>query len=265
VLPKQVARSLGAEQRHTGTDKRSVERLALDPDHFRERRRLASELAMMRRARPGNWSEAVTRQDVEVSTLFATAVTAAGAFAATNIDDFVVLTALFATIGRGGPSGRRIVVGQYLGIATLLAGSAFIAVALLSVPERWVGLLGLVPVALGVRGLLVASRSLDREPDRPLAVPVRTVVGVAGVTIANGADNISVYTPLLHKGLGVGGIAIFVVVFAFLVAVWCWVARHISERRAVIALVEATGHWLVPAVFIVIGVIIVATSGLLGS
>ena len=204
------------------------------------------------------------RQDCRVPAFLASCLTAAGAFAATNIDDFVVLTALFATVGRGGPSRSRIIAGQYLGMATLLGVSAVAAVALLTVPERWLGLLGLVPIALGGRGLIVARRAPHNESGgRPIA-PVRGVAGVAGITVANGADNLSVYTPLLHQGSYVSGVVIFATVFALLVAVWCVLALRVARRPAVILLVEATGHWLVPTLFIVIGVIIVAGSGLLG-
>lgn len=201
-----------------------------------------------------------------MSTILASAATAAGAFAATNVDDFVVLTALFATVGRGGPTRGRIVAGQYLGIGALLVVSVAAAVVFLAVPERWFGLLGLVPIALGVRGLVSAGRARTPRTSQtkaPVAVPVRGVLGVAGVTVANGGDNLSVYIPLLHRGYTTAVVAVFAVVFAGLIAVWCVLAFLVSGRQPVIALVEATGHWLVPALFIVIGVRIVATSGLL--
>ena len=59
------------------------------------------------------------------------------------------------------------------------------------------GLLGLIPIALGIRGLLSTQ---DGQPK----VATNTVA-VAAVTIANGADNISVYTPLFRT---IGGIVI---------------------------------------------------------
>ena len=195
-----------------------------------------------------------------VSPLLPTAVTAAGAFAVTNVDDFVVLTALFATSGRGGPRRRDIALGQYAGIGLLLLASVVAAVALLAVPDRWIGLLGLAPIGLGVRGLLEAR---DRDEAR-VAAPVRGMVGVAVVTIANGGDNLSIYIPLLRHDLTPVTVAVYLSVFAVMVAVWLLAARVVAGHRHVQHLVDTTGHWLVPVVFIAIGLLVLVSSGLLG-
>lgn len=55
-------------------------------------------------------------------------------------------------------------------------------------------MLGLVPFTLGVKGIVAAIRT--RDQDQPPAPTVATgLLSVVGVTIANGADNIAVYTP----------------------------------------------------------------------
>jgi cadmium resistance protein CadD (predicted permease) len=113
-----------------------------------------------------------------------------------------------------------------------------------------VPLLGLVPIALGLRGLLGALR---READDPAPVTAANAIAVAGVTIANGADNIAVYTPLFRT-LGVGDSVVVAAVFAVLVAVWCAAAGWLGSHRRVVAFAERYGHWLVPPVFIAIGV-----------
>ena len=195
-----------------------------------------------------------------MSSLLPVVATAAGAFAVTNLDDLVVLTALFASSGRGGPTRRDIAIGQYAGIALLLLAAVVAAVALLAVPARWIGLLGLVPLGLGVRGLLEAR---DRDDDEPgVAAPVRGLVGVAVVTVANGADNLSIYIPLLRHDLSAGTIAVYVLVFAVMVGGWLLAARLVAGHRHVRRLVDSTGHWLVPVVFIAIGLLVITTSGL---
>jgi cadmium resistance protein CadD (predicted permease) len=82
-------------------------------------------------------------------------------------------------------------------------------------------------------------------------------VAVAGVTIANGADNIAVYTPVFRT-IGPAGSVLTIAVFAVLVAVWCLASSWLGSHRRVIALVERYGHWLVPLVFIAIGAVILA-------
>ncbi|MFC7762353.1 cadmium resistance transporter [Catellatospora bangladeshensis] len=82
-------------------------------------------------------------------------------------------------------------------------------------------------------------------------------LAVAGVTIANGADNIAVYTPVFRT-IGAAGSVLTVAVFAVLVAVWCLAGSWLGAHPRVIALIERWGHWLVPGVFIAIGLVILA-------
>ena len=194
-----------------------------------------------------------------VADLLGVGVAAAGVFAGTNVDDLIVLTVLFlAARAAGRPKVWQVWIGQYGGIAVLVLVSALGALGLTLVPDRWVGLLGLVPLGLGVRGLIAATRRADDESP----VVAGNAFAVAGVTIANGADNIAVYTPMFRT-IGVSGTVISVAVFAVLVAVWCLAASWLGSHRRVIGVVERWGHWLVPVVFVVIGAVIVVESGVL--
>lgn len=181
-------------------------------------------------------------------------------FAVTNLDDLVVLAVLFRMAARGGPpSSSQVVAGQYLGIGTLVAVSALAAAGLVAVDERVVGLLGLVPLGLGVRGLWQAGRD-DEEQD---PVVVRGVRGVALLTCANGADNVGVYLPWFRQQ-GVEGTATFVAVAAVLVGLWCVVGVWLAGRRPVEALLDRWGRWLVPVLFVVLGVVILVEAGTVG-
>jgi cadmium resistance protein CadD (predicted permease) len=189
-----------------------------------------------------------------VGDLVRTAGAAAGVFAGTNVDDLIVLTVLFLSArATGRPRPWQVWAGQYAGIGALVAISALAALGLTLVPDRWVPLLGLVPLALGVRGLVSAVRHRSGAADPP--VVAGNLVAVAGVTIANGADNIAVYTPMFRT-IGLAGSVVTVAVFAVLVAVWCLAASWLGGHQRVVAVVERYGHWLVPLVFIAIGVVI---------
>ncbi|OZV81046.1 cadmium transporter [Micromonospora echinospora] len=186
-----------------------------------------------------------------------TAAGAAVVFAATNVDDIVVLTVLFvAARTTGRPRRWQIVAGQYAGIAALVGVAAIAAVGLLVVPEPWTGLLGLLPVALGVRALL------RRDDDEAPAV-VGGMAGVAGVTIANGADNIAVYVPVFRT-LAPAEALVFLLVFVAGIGLWCAVGARLGGHPRVVRLVERTGHWLVPVIFMAIGVVILVGSGVVG-
>ncbi|MCM0677333.1 cadmium resistance transporter [Micromonospora phytophila] len=189
--------------------------------------------------------------------LFGTAAGAAVVFAATDIDDIVILTLFFvAARTTGRPRTWQIVAGQYLGIGALALASAVVAAGLLVVPDPWTGLLGLLPIALGVRALL------DSDDDETPTVVTGTV-GVAGVTIANGADNVAVYVPVF-RALGPADSAVFLLVFGGLIALWCAAAAWLGRHPRVVRVVERAGHWLVPAIFVAIGVVILVTSGVVG-
>ncbi|MEV4826402.1 cadmium resistance transporter [Micromonospora sp. NPDC049274] len=189
--------------------------------------------------------------------LLGTAAGAAVVFAATDIDDIVILTLFFvAARTTGRPRTWQIVAGQYLGIGALALASAVVAAGLLVVPDPWTGLLGLLPIALGVRALV------RRDDDEAPSV-VASTLGVAGVTIANGADNVAVYVPVF-RALGPGDSAVFLLVFVVLVGLWCAAAAWLGGHRRVVRLVERAGHWLVPTIFVAIGVMILVSSGVLG-
>ncbi|AVT34828.1 cadmium transporter [Plantactinospora sp. BC1] len=192
-----------------------------------------------------------------------TLLAAVGLFAGTNVDDIIVLTVLFLSARAAGrPRPWQIWVGQYAGIAVLVLVSAVAALGLTIVPDRWVGLLGLVPFALGVRGLVPALRARG-EVEAPSPVVSTGLFSVIGVTVANGADNLSVYTPTFRT-IGVADSLLTVAVFAVGVAAWCLAGSWLGSHQRVVDLVRRFGHWIVPVVFMLIGTVIVVESGVLG-
>lgn len=186
-------------------------------------------------------------------------VAAIVAFAATTVDDLIIVTALF-TAGRtaGRPRVATIIGGQYAGFAAILALSLAAATGLQAVPDRWVGLLGFVPIGFGVWGL-GRLRSNQEGLQSP---PASSVTGIAAVTFGNGADNIGVFIPLF-RSLGVTGALLASVGFLALVGVWCALGALLGTHRVVVATLGRISHWLVPVVFIVIGILILLTTGAL--
>jgi cadmium resistance transport/sequestration family protein len=194
--------------------------------------------------------------------LLGTVGAAVGVFVGTDVDDLIVLTVLFlGARATGRPKAWQIWLGQYAGIAVLLVVSGLAALGLAIVPDRWVGLLGLIPIGLGGYGLIGAIRHAEDDDEaRPMAAGA---LAVAGVTVANGADNIAVYTPMFRT-LGVADSMVALAVFAVLIAVWCAAASWLGSHRAAIAVVDRWGHWIVPLVFIAIGALILIQSGVIG-
>jgi cadmium resistance protein CadD (predicted permease) len=189
-----------------------------------------------------------------------------GLFVGTNVDDIVVLTVLFLeSRASGQPRAWQIWAGQYLGIFALVLFSGLAALGLTIVPDPWVGLLGTVPIVLGVLGLASAlGRHTGREEAEARAPAVASgVLSVAALTIANGADNLAVYTPMFRT-LDLTQSSITIAVFAVMTALWCLAGSWLGSHKQVIALVERGGPWLVPVLFILIGVLVVIESGVVG-
>lgn len=194
--------------------------------------------------------------------LLGTVGTAIGAFTATNIDDFVLLTILFIDSPAGSLRRGYIVAGQYLGFTILLAVSGAAAAGLVagSVPARWLGLLGLIPLTASVRGFLRAARRRDDDEAHP--VVSNTVLSVTAVTVANGGDNIAVYVLIFHAQ-ATADTAVTVVTFLVLLAIWCAAAALTSTYAQSLSLLISVRKWLVPIVYLVIGIVILIRSGVL--
>jgi cadmium resistance transport/sequestration family protein len=192
--------------------------------------------------------------------------TGAAAFSATNIDDIVVLTLFFSQVNATFRS-RHIFVGQYLGFTALVIASLPGFFGGLILPERWIGLLGLVPIAIGLGGLLNResdSEEEEAETEKSDPSPIASFLspqtyGVAAVTVANGSDNIGIYVPLFASStweslLGILG------VFFMLVGVWCYAAYKLTQQPHITQVLTRYGNALVPFVLIGLGVSIVLES-----
>ncbi|HLO83768.1 MAG TPA: cadmium resistance transporter [Nostocaceae cyanobacterium] len=202
---------------------------------------------------------------------FVTAIpTGITAFTATNLDDLVILTLLFSQVNATFRH-RHIVIGQYLGFCTLIIASMVGFFGGLVLPSQWVGLLGLVPITIGLNRLLNSENDSSSEDEDPQPEPKSNhssifasfispqAYGVAAITIANGSDNVSIYMPLFaHTTLY--SLLVIIAVFLLLVGVWCYVTYKLTHQSAIANLLTRYGNNLVPFVLIGLGVFIILDS-----
>lgn len=170
-------------------------------------------------------------------------------FAATNIDDAFLLTLFFA---RRIPT-RRIVAGQYVGFSAIVGISLIGVWCALAIPHRWIHFLGVLPLAIGIRRLLPARRSGADQP----GVMTESVSSIGLLTLSNGADNISVYMPFFV--ISRGNLWLILIVYAALVAVWCFVGGWLGNHSVILRSVERWGHWVVPTVFVGLGIYVLTS------
>ncbi|KXO90364.1 MULTISPECIES: cadmium resistance transporter [Tsukamurella] len=193
---------------------------------------------------------------------------AIGLFVATNIDDIIVISLFFARGAGQRGTTVKITAGQYLGFAGILAVAVLIALgAGAFLPVSAIPYFGLVPLLLGLRAAWSAWRSRDDDDDGDgtgAGSGSRIgVLGVAGVTFANGGDNIGVYVPVFVSISGQAMIA-YCVVFLILVGALVFVARFVATRRQVAEILERWESVLFPLVLIGLGVVILVSGGAFG-
>jgi cadmium resistance protein CadD (predicted permease) len=187
-----------------------------------------------------------------VSTLPAEIAEAAALFAGTSIDDVVILALLTASSRADGrPRRWEIWAGQYAGFGVLVGLSLAAGRGLALVPARWLWVLALIPLGLGAGYLVAAVRSL-RRGEQPKSPSAGGALGVAGLTIVNGADNLAAYTPFFAT-TGLAQVTLTIAVFAVGVAIWCLTGGLLTRHPRVTEALSRYSHWILPAAFLLIG------------
>lgn len=216
-------------------------------------------------------------------------ITSIISFASTNIDDIFVLMLLYAQVDIK-MKKKYIVIGQYLGIGILVVLSLLGAFGLHFVPQKYVGLLGVIPVTLGIKAWIdykkekldsLQNHENDTEKEANIdaqlihnrkhgklwniMMKAKTVItkvikpeilSVMLITTANGADNIGIYTPLF-TGYSVGQLIVVMFIFALMIALWCFVGDRLANFPVLKAEIQKYKHIVVPIVFVALGIYII--------
>ncbi|HEY5823416.1 MAG TPA: cadmium resistance transporter [Cyclobacteriaceae bacterium] len=168
------------------------------------------------------------------------------AFVLTNIDDLLILSFYFANKSSNGES---IVIGQYVGVFSLVLISLSGFVIGKFVDPQWLRFLGFIPMALGIKQLIGLFRRQDDDSEIKSS---QSFWSVALVTIANGGDNIGVYTPLFAK-LNLQQLIVYLLVFAIMIAIWCVFAFYLVKHPVLKKTFTKYGHIALPVFLILLG------------
>ncbi|MBE9057616.1 cadmium resistance transporter [Sphaerospermopsis sp. LEGE 08334] len=196
--------------------------------------------------------------------LLTSIITGVVAFSATNIDDIVILLVFFAQVDDNFRPWQ-IVIGQYLGFTILVILSLPGLFGGLILPENLIGLLGLIPIAMGIS--IVVNQETDSlaevSPEITLSTTSKNriflnsqIYTVAMVTIANGSDNISIYIPLFSS-TSLYSFLVIIALFFFLLAVWCYAAYKLTHQKKIANFLTKYVNSLVPFVLMGLGFLIV--------
>lgn len=215
--------------------------------------------------------------------MFETIITSIISFASTNIDDIFVLMIFYTQVNER-LRNRDIIIGQYLGIGILVILSIIGAVGVNFIPEKYIGLLGLLPILLGIKTWLDSKKEKAADTlqtvkhtvvdiDKTIkASKIKSILekvikpeilSVILITIANGADNIGIYVPVFGS-YSLWQFVVTIAVFIVMIAIWCFAGYKLANYPLIKARLQKYKYVLVPVVYVSLGIFIILRSGVLG-
>ena len=195
-----------------------------------------------------------------------TIISAIGVYISTSIDYLIVLIILFAQLSQN-KQKWHIYAGQYLGTGLLVGVSLVAAYVVNFVPKAWmVGLLGLIPIYLGIRFAIVGEGEKEEEEEEEIIEKLEQSKAnqlfwtVTLLTIASGGDNLSIYIPYFAS-LDWAQTLVALLVFSIGVIIFCELSRVLSSIPLISETIEKYERIIVPSVFIPLGLYIMYESG----
>lgn len=190
--------------------------------------------------------------------MIVTAFTAAAVYVATGIDYLIILILLFSQVKKD--QIKHIWIGQYIGTAIIIGVSLLVALGVANlVPQQWmIGLLGLLPLYLGIRIWIKEDENENESNILSLFSSGRfnqLFVTVTFIVLASSADDFSIYIPYFTT-LDMTEIIVAVIVFSITVGVLCYISYRLASLDFVSEKIEKYERWIVPIVFIGLGIYI---------
>lgn len=193
-----------------------------------------------------------------------TIISAIGVYISTSIDYLIILIILFAQLSQN-KQKWHIYAGQYLGTGLLVGAGLVAAYVVNFVPEEWmVGLLGLIPIYLGIRFAIVGEDAEEEEEEiierLEQSKANQLFWTVTLLTIASGGDNLGIYIPYFAS-LDWSQTLVALLVFVIGIIIFCEISRVLSSIPLIFETIEKYERIIVPLVFILLGLYIMYENG----
>ncbi|MGO6236058.1 CadD family cadmium resistance transporter [Streptococcus pneumoniae] len=193
-----------------------------------------------------------------------TIISAIGVYISTSIDYLIILIILFAQLSQN-KQKWHIYAGQYLGTGLLVGASLVAAYVVNFVPEEWmVGLLGLIPIYLGIRFAIVGEDAEEEEEEiierLEQSKANQLFWTVTLLTIVSGGDNLGIYIPYFAS-LDWSQTLVALLVFVIGIIIFCEISRVLSSIPLIFETIEKYERIIVPLVFILLGLYIMYENG----
>ena len=178
-------------------------------------------------------------------------------YSGTAVDLLIILMLFFAK-RKSRKDIINIYLGQFLGSGSLILLSLFFAFVLNYIPSKEIlGLLGLIPIFLGLKVLLLGDSDGEAIAKEGLRKDNKNLIFlVAMITFAScGADNIGVFVPYFTT-LNLANLIVALLTFLVMIYLLVFSAQKLAQVPSVGETLEKYSRWFIAVVYLGLGIYI---------
>ncbi|HEP1281358.1 TPA: CadD family cadmium resistance transporter [Streptococcus pyogenes] len=178
-------------------------------------------------------------------------------YSGTAVDLLIILMLFFAK-RKSRKDIINIYLGQFLGSVSLILLSLLFAFVLDYIPSKEIlGLLGLIPIFLGLKVLLLGDSDGEAIAKEGLRKDNKNLIFlVAMITFAScGADNIGVFVPYFIT-LNLANLIVALLTFLVMIYLLVFSAQKLAQVPSVGEILEKYSRWFIAVVYLGLGIYI---------
>ena len=178
-------------------------------------------------------------------------------YSGTAVDLLIILMLFFAK-RKSRKDIINIYLGQFLGSVSLIFLSLLFAFVLNYIPSKEIlGLLGLIPIFLGLKVLLLGDSDGEAIAKDGLRKDNKNLIFlVAMITFAScGADNIGVFVPYFIT-LNLANLIVALLTFLVMIYLLVFSAQKLAQVPSVGEILEKYSRWFIAVVYLGLGIYI---------
>ena len=178
-------------------------------------------------------------------------------YSGTAVDLLIILMLFFSKRTRR-KDIINIYLGQFLGSVSLILLSLLFAFVLNYIPSKEIlGLLGLIPIFLGLKVLLLGDSDGEAIAKEGLRKDNKNLIFlVAMITFAScGADNIGVFVPYFTT-LNLANLIVALLTFLVMIYLLVFSAQKLAQVSSVGEILEKYSRWFIAVVYLGLGIYI---------
>ena len=172
--------------------------------------------------------------------------------------DLLIILMLFCAKRKSRKDIINIYLGQFLGSGSLILLSLLFAFVLNYIPSKEIlGLLGLIPIFLGLKVLLLGDSDGEAIAKDGLRKDNKNLIFlVAMITFAScGADNIGVFVPYFIT-LNLANLIVTLLTFLVMIYLLVFSAQKLAQVPSVGEILEKYSRWFIAVVYLGLGIYI---------